>query len=202
MRATISGRRASLTDDRVDRLASRRHLVDHRDVHVGVQRHRERPWNRRRGHDQLMRQHTFRAQRHALVNAEAVLFVDDDERELCELDVPLKQRMRSDDDERFAACNRLALARAFCGRHTTGQQANGNTEWFEPRREIEIVLFRENLRRRHDRRLTAMFRRANGGERRDDGLAAADVALDQAQHRCALLEIEQHFRGHAPLCSR
>ena len=37
------------------------------------------------------------AQRHALVHAEAMLLVDDDERELIKLDAFLEQRMRADD---------------------------------------------------------------------------------------------------------
>ena len=62
---------------RADRDASRRHLVDDRQVEVGVERQRQRARDRRGGHDQQVRICAFAAQRAALFDAEAVLLVDD-----------------------------------------------------------------------------------------------------------------------------
>ena len=88
----------------VHRRAARRQLVDDRDVEVGVRRHRERARYRRRGHDQLVRlmavARALLAQRQALMHAEAVLLVDDHERERGELDALLEQRVRADDERR------------------------------------------------------------------------------------------------------
>ncbi len=93
-------------DDRLDRRATGRQLVDHGDVEVGVLRHGQRSRDRRGGHDDLMRRAAFLAalllQSQALLHAEAVLLVDDDERELREVDAFLKQRMGADDDPHFA----------------------------------------------------------------------------------------------------
>ena len=58
----------------------------------------------------------------------------------------------------------------------------------------------EDLGRRHDRRLPAGVDRGEAGDRRDDRLAAADVALQQALHRVRLAQVAQHFvhrRGSA-----
>ena len=101
------------------RRAAGRQLVDHRYVEIRVGGHRERARYGRRGHDQLMRLApvvgAFLAQRQALMHAEAVLLVDDRERERGELHALLKQRVRAD-DERRAAVAQLAGAppRATC----------------------------------------------------------------------------------------
>ena len=47
----------------------------------------------------------------------------------------------------------------------------------------EQVLLGERLRRRHQRALVARLDRAEERVQRDDGLAGADVALEQALHR-------------------
>jgi hypothetical protein len=44
------------------------------------------------------------------------------------------------------------------------------------------VLLGQQLRGRHDRRLISVLEREHRREERDDGLAAADVALQQAVH--------------------
>ena len=87
-------------------LAARRQLADHGAIEIRVRRHRERPRNRRRGHDELVRHAggvlAFLLQLQPLLDAEAVLLVDDHECELPERHALLKQRMRADDDARAA----------------------------------------------------------------------------------------------------
>ena len=51
------------------------------------------------------------------------------------------------------------------------------------------VLARENLGRRHQRGLAAGLDHRGRREQRDDGLAGADIALEQAQHALGLAEI-------------
>ena len=70
-----------------DSLAAGRHFVDHRDVEIAVQGHRQRAWNGRGGHDEHVRRHALLGQFEALHHAETMLLVDDDEAELRELDV-------------------------------------------------------------------------------------------------------------------
>ena len=77
--------------------AARGQLVDDRKVQVGVDRHGERPGYGGGGHDELVRgQALARAllpQAHALVDAEAVLLVDDDQPQVRKGHVLLKQGM-------------------------------------------------------------------------------------------------------------
>src|SRR5580704_11793114 len=51
----------------------------------------------------------------------------------------------------------------------------------------------ENFRGRHERGLRGVFDGDDGGLKRDDGFAAADVALQQAVHRSWLFEIGADF---------
>ena len=87
--------------------APRRHFVDHRNVQVGVGRHRQRARDRRGGHHQLVRHakpvQPLVAQRQALVHAEAVLFVHDHQRQFAEGHALLHQRVGADHDLPFAA---------------------------------------------------------------------------------------------------
>ena len=97
--------------DGFHRRASRRQFVDHGYIEIGIGGHRQRARNRRRGHDQLMRlmavRRAFFAQRQALMHAEAVLLIDDDQRQRGEFDALLKQRVRADDQRRVPLANAL-----------------------------------------------------------------------------------------------
>ena len=89
-------------DDGLHGLPARRQLADHGAIEIRVGRHRQRPRNRRRRHDELVR-HTrvvlaLLLEPPPLLDAEAMLLVDDHERELPKLDALLEQRVRADDD--------------------------------------------------------------------------------------------------------
>ena len=102
--------------DGFDGRAARRQLIDDRDVEIRVSGHRERARNRGRRHDELVRKTTVLLclflQPQALLNAEAVLLVDDDERELRELDAFLKERVCADDDAQLPRGDRFEGAAA------------------------------------------------------------------------------------------
>ena len=90
--------RALLGDPaRHDRLARRRRLRDLGDGEVAVHGERERARDRRRRHVQHVRRASLR-ERLALLDAEAVLLVDDGDGEVAQLDALLDQRVRADDD--------------------------------------------------------------------------------------------------------
>ncbi len=67
--------------------------------------------------------------------------------------------------------------------------------------EGDEVLLGEDLGRGHQRDLVAGFQRLQGREGGDHGLARADVALDQAQHRFLLAEVVGDFIADALLGS-
>ena len=63
-----------------------------------------------------------------------------------------------------------------------GQDGDADAGGFGQRRDGLQMLAREQLGRRHERRLAAGLDHGGGGDQRHHGLAGADVALQQAQH--------------------
>ena len=81
------GRPLGQPDDvRRDRPAAGRQLVEHAGVEVAEHGHGHGARDRRRGHDEHVHADAAGAQGVALLDAEAVLLVDDDEAEVVELD--------------------------------------------------------------------------------------------------------------------
>ncbi len=102
-----------------DRRAAHRQLFEGGDVEVAVHGHGDRARNRRRGHHENVRPTVvarLRTQRVALLDAELVLLVDDDETEICELHLVFKQCVRADDDAgRTRGCIEHCLAPSRLG---------------------------------------------------------------------------------------
>ena len=128
-------------------------------------------------------------QRRALAHAEAVLLVDDDDREAVEVHVGLDERVRAD-DERQLAGRELAedVARA-AARRRAGQQRGAHRLAGHERLQRREVLLGERLGRRHEDGLHVVLDRAQDRVQRDDGLARADLAHQQALHRPRLGEL-------------
>ena len=64
------------------------------------------------------------------------------------------------------------------------------------------MLARQNLGRRHERGLASGFDHGRGGQQRDDGLAGADVAMQQPQHAVRLRQIGDDVGDRALLRRR
>ena len=71
------------------------------------------------------------------------------------------------------------------------QPGDRHAERREPLAELAQVLLGEDFGGRHHRGLAAGVDRRQAADRRDDGLAAADVALQQTLHRMRLREVAQ-----------
>ena len=115
----------------------------------------------------------------------------------------LEQRVRSDGERDLAArevLERLACA-AFAGTEPDSH-AIGTSSPVEPRRELAVVLLGEDFGRRHERDLLAALDRLQRGERGDDRLAGAHVALQQALHRRRALQVVRDLAPHALLRAR
>ena len=145
---------------------------------------------------------TLVAQCHALVNAEAVLLVDDNERKLPEFHAFLEQRVRADDEGRAAACDGGQCFTARRRLLAAAQPRGFDAERPEPVGEISPMLFRQDFRGRHDRSLHAAGDGPEAGNRGDNGLARTDVTLDQTHHRVRPREIVEYLADDACLCAR
>ena len=121
--------------------------------------------------------HATLRERLALLDAEAVLLVDDGDGEVAQLDALLDERVRADDD--VGADGGVALALRRRARQQRARDAELEAEVGDG----EEVLLGERLGRRHQRALASVLDRAQQRVQRDDGLAGADVALQQPLHR-------------------
>ena len=178
---------------------TRRQLVDDRHVELAKGREREAPRDRRGGHDQQVGRAALLAQGPALLDAEAMLLVDHDQREPSEFDVLDQERVRADEqiDLPRGQQREHAVALGLAGR--AGQQRDPNAGPLRPGRHGPHVLLGEDLGRSHDRRLRARVDHRERDREGERGLARADVTLQQAQHRLGSGEVTLDLVEHPPL---
>ena len=179
---------------RVDLLAPRRLFPQRGQFHVAEIGQGERARDRRRGHRQHVYGFALFAEREPLMHPEAVLLVDHGEAQPREGDVVLHQSVGADHDVQRAAREpfqrRAALGRLVAPRHQRDGQARGLGE----RPDGGEMLARENLRRRHQGGLSSGLDHMGHRQQGDDGLAGADVALQQPQHALVAFEIGGNLR--------
>ena len=127
-----------------------------------------------------------------VLDAEMLLFIDDEQTEILELDRVAEQRMRADDNidssffQPFLGSSKLLRADKTRGMGKIDRQA------MEALREGLEMLARQE-RCRHDyRHLNATHRRNEGSTQGYFRLAEADITTDQAIHRLASSQIVRH----------
>ena len=169
-----------------------RHLVDLRDVEITVEGQGERARNRGRRHHQNIGLVALRLQDLALLDAEAVLLVDDGEPEPLEGDAALDEGVGADGDLHRTVGEPLANR----GRRTGGAHQLDAAALAEQALQVGEMLFGEELGRRHEGGLETALRREQEADRGDDRLAAADVTLQQAEHRLRAFEVVDDLLHH------
>ena len=122
-----------------------------------------------------------------------MLLVDGDEAEARELDLVFDKRVRADDELGFAGADAFERGCFFCALEAADEEFDAITAGSQNAARGKIMLHGENFRGRHERGLAAVFDGDDGGLERDDGLAAADVALQEAIHRGGLFEVGGNF---------
>ncbi len=170
MSAVSTGRRPGGFSSRIER------------IHVAVLRQGQAARDRGGGHHQDIGALALFAEVHALADAEAVLLVDDGEAEVAEGDVLLEEGVGSDGDGDRAGGQRLELTGAFAALVAAGEDVEADAGGLGERCQREEMLAGEDLGRRHHRGLASGLDRGEHGEEGDQGLAGADVALQQAVH--------------------
>ena len=145
-----------------------------------------------------------------------MLLVDDRETEAVELDTLLDERVRADQDHRFARGGFLQRSLPLLARDRAGQQDHIETvteqlprlhrgavcERLEQLLHGRVVLLGENFRRRHERRLRSRCVGDQCGRDRHDRLAAADLPLQQPVHRPAARHVRRDLFDDAALRAR
>ncbi len=142
----------------------------------------------------MRRRRTLPAEGLALLDAEPVLLVDHDQPEVEEPDVVAQQRVRADDDARAARYRAEQGLLAFRRRQLAGEKRRPQPrgEVGAERRDDRAEMLRgENLGRREQHRLAARVGDRQHCAQRDQGLARADLALDEAVHGRGAREIRR-----------
>ena len=111
----------------------------------------------------------------------------------------LNKRVRADNHVNRATCNLLVERLAGFTLDAANQQTNRHAERLEQFSQRLGMLPRQNLGRRHKRRLITSTRRLPRCQSGHHCLAAADIALQQAIHRPSIFEILQDVPGGATL---
>ena len=173
----------------IDRLAAGRLLAQFGDVHVAEIGQHQRARDRRGAEHQHVDGFALRGQRQPLAHAEAMLLVDDGERQRLEHDVVLDQRMGADQKIDLAGFELRQELAPLLALLAAGEDRDPHAGALGQRRDGLDVLARENFGRRHQRRLLAGLDDGGGREQRNHGLAGADIALQQPQHPHRLLQI-------------
>src|SRR6266567_13166 len=138
----------------------------------------------------------------ALEDAEAVLLVNGDEAETREFHVVFNQGMRADDELRFARTNTIKGGGFLRSFQAADEQLDAIAGFGEDAARGKKMLDGENLGWGHESGLGAVFDGDDGGLQRDNGFAAADVALEETIHGRGLLEVGDDFRENALLRRR
>ena len=199
LEAARSGKNRGLRGRAICRLFGQR-----RQIHIGEQAHRQRARNRSRRHHQKMRSPAavFFDQSAPLLDPEALLLVDDRQRQARNPRAFLKQRVRADDDAGFALHNSRLRRPPNARRLRAGENLAAATERRQQSGKGLQVLRREYLRRRHQRGGEARFRRRRASQKSDDGFAAADIAVQQAAHLAPARQIGEYLVARARLSRR
>ena len=186
----------------VDRLAAGGLLPQLRDFHVAEVGEHQRARDRRCGQHQHVDGLALARQREPLVHAEAVLLVDDGERQVAERDVVLEQRVGADQQVELADGEPLQRLVALLAALAAGQDGDAKPGLLGERRDGGEMLPGEDFGRRHQRGLAAGLDHGRGGEQRHHGLAGADVALQQPHHALRPRQIRDDVVHRARLRQR
>ena len=183
---------------RLDGSAAGGKFVEDGNVEVAVESERESAWDGRGGEDEDVRRvavgGSFIHEAFALEDAETVLLVDGDEAEARELDLVFDERVRADDELGFAGADAFEGGGFFGVLEAADEELDAMAAGGEDAAGGKIVLHGENFRGRHEGGLAAVFDGDDGGLERDDGLAAADVALEETIHGSGLFKVGGDFR--------
>ena len=123
------------------------------------------------------------------MHAEAMLLIDNRQREIVERDLVLEQGVRADQKVDVAGGKRGQNLGALAAALAAGENGAADAGCRGERRDGRKMLARQNFGRRHDRGLPAGLDHMGGGKQRDHGLAGPNVAVKQTQHPLRLGKI-------------
>ena len=145
-------------------------------------------------HDEGVDIATLGAESNALVDAEPVLFVDDDQCKIVEVHAFGDERVRAHDQSGLAVAELFELPLSCVAPVPACQEKNVKARCPGEIRNRSPVLTREELGGRKERCLVASFRCSQHGVERHKRLPASHIALQKAKHAALGLHVGENFR--------
>src|SRR6478752_323722 len=173
----------------VDWLAARRLFAQFRNVHIAEIGKNKRARDRRGGKHQHVDGLALLHERKALVDAEPMLFVDNRQGKVMEGNVLLKEGVRPDQKVDVAKCEAIEDLPAGWTAFPASEDRDADAGRFREWRNGREMLAGENFSRRHESSLPASLDDGGGGAQCHDGLAGANVSLQETQHSLRPREI-------------
>ena len=145
--------------------------------------------DRRRGERQHMHIGAQFLQSLLVLDAEMLLFIDDQKAQIAELDAFGEERVGADHDVDLALGEPSLHGFDLLAPDKARGLRQAKRQALEALQEGRIVLARQQSRRHHHGHLLAVHRRDESGSQRHFGLAEADIAANEPVHRAALLQV-------------
>src|SRR5712692_10565567 len=181
--------------------AAGRELIENGNVEVAIESERERARDGRGGqHEDVGRVAVSGGLVHealALEDAEAMLLVNGDEAKAREFDVVFYESVSADDELGFAGTNAIENGGFLRGFQAADEQLDAIACFGEDAPRGKKMLDGENFGGSHESSLRAVFDGDDCHLKRDDGFAAADVALEETIHRGGLFDVGGNFGENA-----
>ena len=183
----------------LDGLALKGRLLDGAHIPDAGQRHIQRAGNGRGRQRQHIHADEALLQLFLVLDAEALLLVDDDKAQILELHIVGKQPVGAHDNVHSAVLQSAQRLLLLLRRAVAGQQPDADGEGLHAGQRRVEVLPRQNRGGGQNRALLAAHHTFERRPQCDLGLAKADIAAKQAVHRPRLLHIVLDFRGTGQL---
>src|SRR5467141_1165220 len=148
---------------------------------------------RSRGHDQGVGILALRHELQSLHDSKPMLLVHNHEAESVEDRLLLDKSMRSYNHMDLASRNLFQQFLLLGLLHAAPDDANAIAQRVKDALCIDVMLLGKDLRGRHQRRLVSVLNCNHDGLKRNDGLAAAHVSLQEAIHRIRGLQVVHDF---------
>ena len=110
--------------------------------------------------------------------------------------------MCADEHLHFARCQSIEHRSSTLSLDIAREQFDSDAQFFELGGDPFVVLFGQDLGRRHDARLKTIVERQQAGERGHHRFARAHIALQQPVHLSATAQVAVDFAHHTFLCFR
>ena len=160
-----------------------------RNVQITKQCHRNRAWDRRGRHHQVVRVVSGLFQHRALSDTKLVLFVNHDQPQILKRNFRRDHRLGPNDDVDFSTGNFFSRFGSRFSFNASGPQRQPYARVGQQLLQRTVMLIRQDRRRRHDGGLMTVSNRQQHRANGNDRFAATNFSVEQTVHGVRLAHI-------------